>query len=140
MSSKKLTLKGKRLTHQRQILWDLIQDAPGHLDAKELFLKAQARGLDVSLATVYRNLELFKELGFLEKRWFNENHRHFEVSQERKHFHLLCTACGRVQEFKSKFLQALEEEIETKTGLKIEESQLNFYGLCRDCQKKAKKA
>lgn len=140
MSSKKLPLKGKRLTRQRQILWNLIQDTSGHLDAKELFLKAQACGLEISLATVYRSLELFKELGYLEKRWFNESHRHFEVSQERKHFHLLCTVCGRVQEFKSNSLPALEAEIERKTGLKIEESQLNFYGLCRECQKKAKKA
>jgi Fe2+ or Zn2+ uptake regulation protein len=139
MSSRKLLLKGKRFTRQRQILWDLIQSSTGHLDAKELFLKAQAQGLDISLATIYRNLELFKELGYLEKRWFNENHRHFEVSRGRKHFHLICTVCGRVQEFKSKSLQALEKEVEEKTGLNIVESQLNFYGLCQECQKKVKR-
>ena len=73
------SLDGKRVTGQRRLLLNLIQEAEGHLDADELYRQAKEREPKISLATVYRTLRLFKDLGLIEERHFVEEHHHYEA-------------------------------------------------------------
>lgn len=84
------SLPGKRATSQRKILLDLIQRANGHVDADELYRRAREQEHAISLSTVYRNLKLFKDLGLVEERHFDEEHHHYESKDVAEHHHLLC--------------------------------------------------
>jgi hypothetical protein len=64
----KQEINGRSFTAQRQLLLDLLKKAGGHLSAKELYRGASTKNESVSLATVYRTLQLFKELGLVEER------------------------------------------------------------------------
>ena len=59
-------IDGHPLTVQRQLLLTLIRNAGGHIDAKELYRRASSQDESISLATVYRGLRLFKELGLVD--------------------------------------------------------------------------
>ncbi|MCJ7807105.1 MAG: transcriptional repressor, partial [Dehalococcoidia bacterium] len=72
-------LTGQRVTSQRRLILDILRHSEGHLDADELYRLAKEREPRISLATVYRNLNLFKELGLVEGRHFTEDHHHYEV-------------------------------------------------------------
>ena len=59
---------GHPVTAQRRLLFDLIREAGGHMDAKEIYRRASSKYESISLATVYRNLHLFKKLGLVDER------------------------------------------------------------------------
>lgn len=137
MKSKEVLLPdGKRMTPQRKIIWKLIKESKGHIDAMEIYFEAKKRGLPISLSTVYRTIDLFRKLGYLEEVNFQENHLHFEIKEEEEHLHLVCKKCGEIEEIESKSLQKLKEEIGKKSNMKITGSQITFFGLCKKCQKK----
>jgi len=68
----KKEMKGRSVTAQRQLLLSLIRKAGGHISAKELYRRASRKNESISLATVYRSLRLFKELGLIEERRLGE--------------------------------------------------------------------
>ena len=72
-------MSGRSVTNQRKLLLDLIYRAKGHLDADELFRRAKEQQQRISLATVYRNLKLFKEMGLISENRLGENHSHYEI-------------------------------------------------------------
>ena len=83
-------MKGHTNTRQRQVLLELIQEADGHIDAKELFRRAIEKDKTVSHATVYRSLNLFKQLGLIDKKRLGQAQCYYEVKHAPEHQHLVC--------------------------------------------------
>lgn len=127
-------LGGQRLTAQRKLLYDLIRQGKGHLDADELYRRAKAKEPRISLSTVYRNLHLFKQLGLVEELHLDEEHHHYEGRSERGHYHLVCLGCGRVVEFQSPRIDQLKEELGQETGFRIAGVDINLSGYCSRCR------
>src|SRR4030042_1559344 len=94
-----LNNSSRRVTAQRALLLELLRRSGGHVDADELYLRARKKNPRISLSTVYRNLQLFKKLGLVDERHFDEEHHHYEVKSGEEHQHLLCINCGKVVEF-----------------------------------------
>lgn len=129
-----LALTGRRVTSQRRLLLDIIQEAEGHLDADELFRRAKEREPRISFSTVYRNLQLFKELGLVEERHFLEEHHHYEVKGLEEHHHLVCLGCGRVVEFKSPSVKRIKDKIARESGFEITRAEVLLEGYCPRCR------
>lgn len=127
-------LPGKRSTAQRRLLLELIEQARGHVDAGELYLRAREIESTISLSTVYRNLKLFKELGLVEERHFAEDHHHYEPKAKVEHCHFLCLGCGRVVEFVSPLVDRLKREAGGEHGFNVTDAEVNMSGYCSDCQ------
>ena len=123
------------LTRHRRLLFDLIRDADGHIDAKELYRRASRKDDSISLATVYRALHLFKELGLVDERRLGQLRCHYEVKQSADHHHLLCTGCGKVIEFKSGLIGRLLDEVQREHGFKVTKAELYLEGHCQGCGK-----
>ena len=70
-------LIGQRMTSQRRLLLNIIRNADGHLDADELFRQAKEKEPRISLSTVYRNLNLLKEVGLVAERRLGEGHHRY---------------------------------------------------------------
>ncbi len=89
---------GRRMTPQRALLLEIIQQSDDHLDAEEIHRRARDRGERISLSTVYRTLGLLKELRLVDELHLWDEHHHYESRTNQEHFHLLCRGCGALTE------------------------------------------
>jgi Fe2+ or Zn2+ uptake regulation protein len=125
-------------TTHRQLLLDILREAEGHLDAKQLFQEAVKREPRISLATVYRNLHLFQELGLVDERRLDKSQCYYEVKGAGEHYHLVCTTCGKVREFESPAVSRLVDEVQRNSGFAVTRAVLHLEGYCPQCQDKVK--
>lgn len=131
-------IKDRPSTPQRRLLFDTLREAKGHLDARELYRTAAEKDPRISLATVYRNLRLFKELGLVEERRLDEVHCYYEIKRAPEHYHMVCTACGRVVEFESSLVSDLAAEVQRNSDFDVTRAVLYLEGYCPECKGKEK--
>ncbi len=134
--SKKIA--GRPVTTQRHLLLDIIRKAEKHLDADELFLRAREKEPRISLATVYRNLKLFKELGLISESSLGDTHSHYEMKGKTAHHHLVCLGCGAVIEFDSPLINQAVDVMQKDRDYDITSVQLRLEGYCPECKRKRK--
>ncbi len=131
-----LNSSSQRVTFQRTLLLELLNQSGGHLDADELYHQARKKNFRISLSTVYRNLQLFKKLGLIEEYHFAEEHHHYEVKSGAEHQHLMCLDCGKVIEFACPMSQKFREDIGKQYDFDITGVEVRMTGLCSACCKK----
>jgi Fe2+ or Zn2+ uptake regulation protein len=124
-----------RSTEQRQLILKILQQADGHKDADEIYRQARRKFPRISLSTVYRNLQVLKELGLIEEHQFG-NRRYYELPDDEKHHHLVCLSCGRVFEFRCPSTDKLKLRISREEGFKVINTEVRLAGYCPDCQEK----
>jgi Fur family ferric uptake transcriptional regulator len=132
--------KGLRLTNQRRVLLEVIQEATEHLDATSLLRLAKERDSSVNRATVYRTLELLKKLRLVDEldlMHLNGEKHYYEVRSEKDHIHLACFRCGKIEEFGSPLFESLKQEIGRACGFHINLVRMEVGGSCSDCAKHA---
>lgn len=130
-----------KLTPQRQVVVETLLEHPGrHLTAEDIYHLVKEKHPEISLATVYRTLELLAGINMLIKIDLGGRFRRYsyELSTETRHHHhhLICLGCGRVDEFAEDLLESLEEQVARRNGFRVTDHQVKFYGYCRDCQGK----
>jgi Fur family ferric uptake transcriptional regulator len=129
-----LRSRGQRVTGERLALFDEIFSQHQHIDAEELLAAMKGRALKISRATVYRNLDLLVECGLVRKQRLGRNRFLYEhVHSGQQHDHLVCTGCGRVVEFVSPGIVALQTEICRAHGFAPSYHSLQITGLCNQC-------
>jgi Fur family ferric uptake transcriptional regulator len=136
---KKLQERQHKMTPQRQIVLQIFLDHPGeHLSAEDVHGLLRDKRAEIGLATVYRSLELLSNLGILQKMEFGDGCSRYEVNttdpKAHHHHHLICTRCNKVIEFEDDLLDDLERDICSKSGFKIQDHQVKFFGICKECQ------
>ena len=129
-------IQGHLLTAQRRLLLDLVRDAGRHIDAKELYRRASSKGESISLATVYRSLHLFKELGLVDERRLGQVGCYYEIKQPMEHQHLVCRGCGRVVEFDSPLIRKVVDKVQHEQGFNVTKAELHLEGYCQQCKEK----
>lgn len=131
-----LTRRGVRITGQRRVLVETIQDAKQHLDAATLLKLARKRDAEIDRATVYRTIELLKKLRLIDEldlMHLNGEKHYYEAATRLDHIHLACFRCGKIEEFTSPIFEKLKGEIERQRGFHIRVTRLEVGGQCRDC-------
>jgi Fe2+ or Zn2+ uptake regulation protein len=126
--------KGLRATRQRQLVLDVLQDSPGHLDAEAIHDQVKILDPRISLATVYRTLALLKRLGLVAEHNLGEDHGHFEAAPAAPHYHFTCLQCKRVIEFEAPAVMQIVRGLAEKEDLQVTETHLTLSGYCRDCR------
>jgi len=121
------------VTAQRTLLLNVIEEAGTHLDAKELYHRASEGNSKISLATVYRNLRLFKEQGLIEEKHLGQMRCYYEIRRGAEHQHLVCRACGQVIEFESPLIRELVAEVQRKNDFSVTRVELYLEGYCNKC-------
>jgi Fur family ferric uptake transcriptional regulator len=122
------------LTPQRLAIAGLILGSDSHLSAEELIDALASKGLKVGTATVYRTIDVLLESGFVVERDRGEGFRRFEPRRELPHHEqLLCTACGRVEEFRDAALERMTQRVADAHGYVRERHRLVIYGKCAAC-------
>ena len=121
--------KGLRMTEQRRIIADVIEDSEDHPDVEALYLRASQRDNRISLATVYRTVKLFEEVGILDRLEFGDGRARYEDAERDHHDHLIDLTTGEVIEFLDPDIEALQEKIAKKYGYRLKGHRLELYGV-----------
>ena len=132
----KLKKSEYRLTPQRVELIRLIAASEGHPSASRLYEQIKVQFPTMSLATVYKTLDLLKELGEVLEIGLRDD-SHYDGNKPYPHPHLICVKCQRIMDGElDGAVQNMVEEVEHNFGFQIVKHQLDFYGICPDCQNK----
>jgi len=129
---------GRRLTHQRRLILEVLEESDEHLDAEALYDQARIHDPDISLATVYRTLAVFKEMGLVEEHRLGEEHGHYESVRDGPHYHFTCLGCGRVIEFDTPLVAQIQQELSERERVCVTDAHLHLSGYCAQCQNKVR--
>jgi Fur family transcriptional regulator, ferric uptake regulator len=127
--------RGMRLTGQRKLILQVLEDAGGHLDAEAVFERAHKRDERVSLATVYRTLELLKKMGLVDQHYTSREHLRevYEPVGAHEHYHFSCIKCGKVIEFQSPMIDRARRQLAQELGIQVLHACACFEGYCASC-------
>jgi Fur family ferric uptake transcriptional regulator len=132
-----LERQGVRLTRQRRVLLEVMDQAEQHLTADAILDRAQKIDPRVHRVTVYRTLEMLKKRGLLDELDLLHIHGHghyYESHGPRDHIHVACLRCGKVREVESELFEQLKRQIAQDTGIKITVSRAEIGGYCESCR------
>ncbi|NOC82632.1 MULTISPECIES: Fur family transcriptional regulator [Ruegeria] len=121
--------KGLRMTGQRRVIAQVLEQSDDHPDVEELYARASAVDKGISIATVYRTVKLFEEAGILERLEFGDGRARYEDAERDHHDHLIDMQSGEVIEFVDPEIEALQERIAAKLGYKLKGHRLELYGV-----------
>lgn len=130
-----LKQKGLKQTDQREKILDIFLSSTKHLSADELHAVIRKSDPRIGFSTVYRTLRLFTECGLAREVDFGDGRSRFERALDRgQHGHLICTNCGKTEEFNVNNIDRIVRQVSGKAGFSPEGHRFEIYGLCKRCQ------
>ena len=128
---------GLRSTRQReQVVQALVETGEQHPTAEQIHATLHARGLRVSLATVYNTLESLRFIGAVSELGFPETPTRYDLNQE-PHANLVCTKCGRIEDLDASALARSMRQRAQRMGYLVVRERMDVYGLCPPCRRAA---
>lgn len=118
---------GLKMTGQRRVILKVLDDAEDHPSVEVVYDRARAIDPSISMATVYRTLNLLDELELVTRHDFNEKFSRYEVNMAHHH-HLIDVESGAVVEFQNDEIEVLKRDIARKLGYDLVECRLELYG------------
>ena len=119
--------KNIRITSQRQLIIQVIEESDDHPDVDQLYLRSVELDNTISIATVYRTVKLLEEAGLIERLEFGDGRSRYEDAGEH-HEHLVDVETGEVHEFYNEELETLKSEIARAMGFDLIDHKLELYG------------
>lgn len=126
----------ERMTRQRRIILEEIQKPGRHFSADEVFRAVRQRIPNISLATVYRNLEVLGEAGLITQFVTSDGLRRYDLGPQR-HYHLHCVECGKIWDLSAELFPDFESIAQGTSGFRILGHVLEFEGICSNCSDSA---
>ena len=122
-------------SRQREIILDTLKRNAVHPTAEKLFqiIKSEDPDTNIGIATVYRNLSKLADMGVIKRIEGLENSEHFDHNTH-THYHFLCEKCKRVFDIESDVAPDLVKNTQNQTGFIINDYDIAFHGVCKDCQ------
>ena len=121
--------KGVKLTEQRKIIAKVMSEANDHPDVDELYNRVSKIDSKISIATVYRTVKLFEEIGILAKHEFKGGKARYEQLSESHHDHLIDIKSGEIIEFVDQEIEKLQKKVAEKYGYDLVDHKLELYGV-----------
>ena len=118
---------GLKMTGQRRVILHVLSSAEDHPSVETVYQRARAIDRSISIATVYRTLNLLDQLNLVQKHDFKQSFARFEANLEHHH-HLVDVETGEVIEFQSQRLEDLKREIALELGFELVDHRLELYG------------
>ena len=139
--STELRSRGLKATLPRLQILEIFQTmAVRHLSAEDIYRLLLEQGQVVGLATVYRVLMQLHQAGLLKQAHFESGRTVYELDDGMHHDHLVCTTCGRVQEFHNEAIEQQQNLVARKHGFEVVEHSLILYGQCNkpECEHRSR--
>jgi len=124
----------KRVTRQREAVLKFLKNNNSHPTADMIYEGLRKEIPNISKGTVYRNLKVLQESGQIAELNIKGTVSRYETKQA-SHYHFRCEQCGRVFDINEPIDKGVDERVAKRTGFKVTRHQLEFRGLCKDCQR-----
>ena len=121
--------RGVRLTDQRKLVAKVMSESVDHPDVDELYKRVSKIDSKISIATVYRTVKLFEEVGILTKHEFRGGKARYEEINEGHHDHLIDIKSGEIIEFVDDEIEKLQKKVAEKHGYTLVDHKLELYGI-----------
>jgi Fur family ferric uptake transcriptional regulator len=128
---------GLRVTPQRLLLVEVARSLPGHFGAEEVYDRVRAVYPGVSKVSVYRGLDTLREMGLVTCTELGGHAAKYEWAATARHHHLICTACGQLQDLPDEEMNALRERLRRQYGFTASIDHHAIWGRCRQCGEQA---
>jgi len=126
--------RGLRVTPQRAIILEAIEKLSGHITAEDIFALVQKSSPYISLATVYRTLDLLKELGLITESHMGTGTTHYALMTHGPHHHAVCRKCNRSIELPHDAFMPLVEKLHSEYNFIADANHVVILGWCQECQ------
>ena len=119
---------------QRDRIFELLKSTQTHPTASWIYDQLKKEISNLSLGTVYRNLNVLTEQGLIRKFDFGSTFDRYDADIS-QHYHFSCERCGSFVDLETPIDEGLNKQVEKTTKFKIKSHRIEFYGLCYKCQK-----
>ena len=135
MESQDLRKAGLKVTHPRMRILELLEgiQPQHHLTAEDIYRHLLENGDEIGLATVYRVLTQFEAAGLVIKHNFEGGQAIYELDRGGHHDHMVDVDTGKIIEFESAEIEALQRQIAASHGYELEEHSLVLYVRKKRC-------
>jgi Fur family ferric uptake transcriptional regulator len=131
----KLNELGYRLTPQRLMIVSAIENSDNHISAEEIYAKVVAKYPHVNISTVYRTLELLKQVGLVTETDMGEGRVRYHPVGKGQHHHLVCKDCGAIIDLDESVLSSLKDALLQEYKFIADLKHLAIFGHCVKCKK-----
>lgn len=131
--------KARRSTRQRETILRVLRSTKSHPTADWIYDQTRKYIPNISLGTVYRNLNVLREMGEIMELNYGPELSRYDGNPV-NHYHFFCQSCGRVFDLELPVQTGLEEMVKRESGHQVHGHRLEFYGICRDCLAQEKQA
>ncbi|RIW32345.1 transcriptional repressor [Bacillus salacetis] len=128
------TLKetGVRITPQRHAILEYLIHSMAHPTADDIYKALEGKFPNMSVATVYNNLRVFREVGLVKELTYGDASSRFDYVTT-DHYHVICDECGKIVDFHYPGLDEVEQLASHVTGFKVRNHRMEIYGTCDNC-------
>ena len=132
----KMREKGLRITPQRIAILRVLSASKGHPSVEKIYEQVKNEFPTTSVATVYKNISMLKELGEVLELSFGTESSRYDGNKPNPHPHLICIECKKIIDPDLDSLKDMSKELIKETGFRITSHRLDFFGICPECQGK----
>jgi len=126
---------GVRITPQRHAILEYLVESMTHPTADEIYKALEGKFPNMSVATVYNNLRVFKEVGLVKELTYGDASSRFDYVTS-QHYHVICEKCGKIVDFQYPQLHEIERLAQHMTDFDVTHHRMEIYGVCKECQDK----
>ncbi|WP_302328576.1 peroxide-responsive transcriptional repressor PerR [Salirhabdus salicampi] len=124
---------GVRITPQRHAVLEYLIHSMNHPTADDIYKALEGKFPNMSVATVYNNLRVFREIGLVRELTYGDSSSRFDCNTS-EHYHIICETCGKIVDFHYPSLDEVESLAEQVTGFEVSHHRMEVYGTCKQCQ------
>ena len=133
---KHIQKQGLKRTAQRDLILEVFLKTEGHVSGEDLYRLVREKDPTVGQTTVYRTLRLLTEAGLAREVRFGDGRAHYEHNYKHQHHdHMICSECGKIIEFYSPELEAIQDAMAARYKFQLTEHLLRMIGICADCRR-----
>ncbi|WP_019413444.1 peroxide-responsive transcriptional repressor PerR [Paenisporosarcina sp. TG20] len=129
------TLKstGVRITPQRHAILEFLIQSSIHPTAVDIYKALEDKFPNMSVATVYNNLRVFRETGLVKELTYGDSSSRFDFVTN-DHYHIICNSCSKIVDFHYPGLDEVEHLASHVTGFEVNAHRMEIYGICPTCK------
>ena len=131
----KLKKLGYRLTPQRLMIVSAIENSHDHISAEEIYSQVVGKYPNINISTIYRTLELLKQLGLVTETDLGGGRVRYHPSDKGRHHHLVCQECGAVIDLHESVLSPLKDALLREYDFIADLRHLGIFGRCVKCRR-----
>jgi len=121
-----------KITPQRLMIFEILENNTSHPSADEIFKKVKKIYPTVSFTTIYKTLEVLRDLGELKELTIDDARKHYDPNTS-SHHHIICSSCKTILDVFEDFSSRIKLPESFKAAYTISNFQVSFYGTCKEC-------